>query len=288
MKKKIFALALATLAALSMAGCSKKPATPQELYLEFVGAYDAIAEATSIEFEQEVVLKDSSGLEIAEKNTIKKSDIDGNLDLSVEANGTVKGMSAGEQTSAAKYYYKDGYYYTDREGLKVKSEVAREDVLQITDTSYFIFEEDAVAEAVKENRTTTFTLDGEKAKTFLNEQLSFLQQLGLSDQMDYGAVTVVVEYEDNSTIKSYKLVVPMTYTGEAEGEGGSLDFSITMIVKQITGVTVDFPADLDSYMDETEMLNSIQSQMNSAATEPPAESNTAAPEESNADAAPAQ
>lgn len=278
MKKRLITFILAATMVVSFSACGTSGGTAgssanssngsldskSDLYLTYVGAYDAIAEATSIEFQQEVIDTDNDPggkVETISRRDIKKSNPDGkSLEFSVDSTSDVTGVSKDKKTIKESNFYKDGYLYINNDLGKIKEKTSPEDAEKLYEIGDYIFEENSIKDAVSSGLKTTFILDPKTAKTFLDSKAGISNVMKMAnDNYEFLDSTFEVNYEDNSTIKGFQLTIPYKYTDE--GKEGSGSISIALNIKQIDGVTIDFPKDLDSYTDETGKESEISSVM---------------------------
>lgn len=243
--KKILLMILAVTAALSFQGCGKE-ASAFEVYMQ---ASEAMKKVDSISMNTNTKMSISVNeekMDMTMSGTISeviKSETEIDMELDMQTN--VRG-----QNMPMKAYYKDGMYYVDAEGSKMKMEMPLDKMLAQTNSNLIEFPESSITnQSLKDvdgNKELTFTLDGSALKDVLDKQLSSLKNItGSLEDFNIGSINLKAVVDKDGNMKSCQLVFPLEMS--ANGQNMKMDCDIEMEIIQVGGVTINFPEDLDTY-----------------------------------------
>jgi hypothetical protein len=150
-------------------------------------------------------------------------------------------------------YFKDGFLYTETMGHKMKMEMPLEEAIsQQLSMKPIEFPATAIKnETVKDTKDggkkISFKLDGSAVDDLMD--MLDLDGLGISDDgsmdMKFNDFELSVTVDNNGDFKTLKMDFAIDIN--ANGEAMNIIYNITMNIVQIGGVTVNFPADLDTY-----------------------------------------
>ena len=277
MKKKLMVLMIAiTMLVSALGGCAQQtdvPAevvterpteqptpepTPKPMYERYIQAYAAVNDAESVSMKMDMKMDmnaDGQSISIPIKANIKQiqkseTDIEMDMDMTMDFMG---------QSMTVKMYYKDGFTYTNALGQKSKTRTPVEQMTGQTGLNYFDLPETAVTgqeiKDVEGGKEISFTLDVAAMKDILDDALNnaFNSMDGSSDAALSGADISLSNIKTTAVIDNKDQLKSMNMTFAAKisvmGESADVRYDITISDIQIGGVTIDFPADLDTYMD---------------------------------------
>lgn len=275
MKKKLFAVSMILILALSIVGCGSKDSgdsksdekqTPYEFYQEVSENSKNIKDAaftgtTSVKMGE----SDAMNMNFNAK-LVQRSETDADLEMKFDMNGM--GMEQEGYTA----YFTDGYLYSNASGQKIKTQMDVEDALkmanntQLDDFDEAIFK-NAVLTTEGEDTTIEFTVTKEQTDEIMKQAMSasgassasdsaaMLSQL--SEMVKLGDMKIKMTADKDNMPKYMEMRIPMTIesdeSSESDGETGmNMDCVVTMEYQSInTGLTIDFPDDLDQYQEAT-------------------------------------
>ncbi|MCL2422056.1 MAG: copper amine oxidase N-terminal domain-containing protein [Defluviitaleaceae bacterium] len=168
------------------------------------------------------------------------------IDMKMESTTTVEG-----ETFQTVTYFRDGVYYVDILGEQFRMPMPLEDLMG--QTGLVEFPEHAVIAqdtAVVGGRTQlSFTISGTAMEDFISSMMGEMFNLlgldGLNMQLSNMDITAVLD-EDGTM---HNMRSTMTLTMAFEGISISMAMDMLTEVVQIGGVTIDFPANLDDFVD---------------------------------------
>ena len=228
-------------------GCSQQ--------LDARAIYDAASEKSSqltemaMSTSTDMTMKqgeDSLGMTMDMNMRIKGMNTD-SMEYIAEGSSTTLG-----QTIDMTMYYKDGYYYIDTAGQKIKCamdvEAMTEQILQSTESSGVNSDylTEITAEKDGENTLLTFTADASQMSQYVQDALSGMGSMGLGDisyDIKEASGQAVVNADGYFASTDMKMVIDMT----ANGETISVDMD-TSVSYENPGQTVEITApDLEGY-----------------------------------------
>ena len=167
-------------------------------------------------------------------------------------------VAEGEQSSvsqAVSYYYADGVYYMDLGDQKVKMDMSFEDALaQMGDLANMA--ESGTSEPIclidsitTSGNSMTVTYSAAGMSNLVDEVLASMgmdeQTAGVDFSMDDVASSVTIE---NGAVSATSMTAVINMN--VEGSAMTMNMSMDMVINETgDGVTVDVPADLDTYTD---------------------------------------
>ena len=182
--KKLFAVAMSTLLAVSVSGCTQK--TPQQIY-------EAAIEKNQSLKDQDISMQMSMGMDLGEES--------GSVNITMDVDNKI----TGNQTDDIKYlmegkmemlgmeipitaFYTDGYYYTETLGQKIKYAMDLEDIAKQASSIEKLPQSEYLSEITAEKDGTdthlTFTMDGERLSDFVKELLKDSALSGLMNGVE--------------------------------------------------------------------------------------------------------
>jgi hypothetical protein len=169
-------------------------------------------------------------------------------------------------------YFRDGVMYMDMQmlgmGMKVKMEMPLEEMLaQLESNGALDFPEEAIIDAsITETDNGTiisFTLSG----SFMNDMMDSItggmfEMMGLDTaamSLNIGDVGYIAVLDSDNMLVTMDMTMSMEM--EINGVPSNMDMTTSMTIVQIGGVEIDFPADLDEYMDYGEYMTMLMGGM---------------------------
>ncbi|MCL2337887.1 MAG: copper amine oxidase N-terminal domain-containing protein [Firmicutes bacterium] len=148
---------------------------------------------------------------------------------------------------AAKEYYKDGYLYVDAQDKKMKLAISNEDVIKQSDQVMLNLPENMIKDQSVNGNTISLTIDKAAVKDSSGQIIDqIVTSLGKSAKVDINftdiSITATLDNNQLSTVNT-------KYSAEITANGKTITVNIdtTMKITQVGNVTIEFPADLDSY-----------------------------------------
>ena len=284
--KKLSAVLLAMLLVLSMAACDSAP--KQDAFDIYEQVIAKNAEITSLEATMTAAINMVSAsdpenpMDLTMEGSVQqviRTETD--FDLAVEATLGMMGQSVG-----MKMYFKDGYMYQDMMGMKMKTAAPIEEMMEqmsMLDVNNFKFSREDVKEMstakVEDGTEIKLTFDGERMNTLITE---LLDEAGMADLLGSTSMTIsdiqytmVVDADMNAKV----MHIVFDATVAAEGEVVTMSADITLEISAMNTLeAVEFPADLDTYIDMDESMAELEGFTGEAtpAEEAPAEEGEAA------------
>lgn len=244
--KKVIALLIIVVLTFTLASCANEEA--YDLYLK---ANESLDGAESL-YASTTTIMDMSYLDESismEMTGIIKEIVKSETDIEMEM---VSELIMDGETMSFTAYFLDGYYYFDMYGEKYKTEMSIEDMLEQTDTVVIDFPKEAIkAEAVEKidgGKELVFTLDSSALQDQLDKQVAGL--VGFDISIAYGDVSMSMILDKSGQVKSISM--SFGFDMESEGETIHTQAEVIMDIIQLGGVTIDYPADLDSYVELTQ------------------------------------
>ncbi|MDL2219855.1 hypothetical protein LJC04_05965 [Ruminococcaceae bacterium OttesenSCG-928-O06] len=246
--KKTVSLLLIVLMALCFVACGGEEAkTPYQLYVD---ANQKMTDAGSFAADAHMLISMSMMGQTMdmEMDTTIKTITRSETDIDMEMLMT---MSYAGMTIDTTAYYTDGYMYALAMGQKQKQKMDAADMA--SQGSYNIdFTESAVKESsvtdVDGGKLLSFVLDGSVMNDLMAQQMA---GTGGGDDVDVTIEDVPMEVTIDGDGNLKNLVMDFTMVVTSQGLSIDCTVSMTMDAIQVGGVTIDFPADLDTYPEVT-------------------------------------
>lgn len=245
-----------------------------ELYREYLKAASADADATktsmSIAMNMNMkmagvdFLSGSIKLDTAMDFNMDKMDsskmaMKGTVDMAIDPTLAAEmGMTAEEAKvkSAIEYYYTDGYYYMNMEGLKVKMPLSFEEVMgQMTNLTSSTSEPICLLKDISKSGSTYTLVYAGSAMTGMTEQIMGMMDTTTGVTGSAEAVadialkdTTLSVTVQNGHMTGMKTKIDMETTVEDQTMSLVMDMNVTN-VKFGNNVTVTLPSDLSSYQE---------------------------------------
>jgi hypothetical protein len=222
-----------------------------DAYKVFAAATEAMSNADAISYDLDLDINMVlSGSDYGTKmvGSMTQTKTDGNYELYANLDVEMLGTSL-----AMEEWYKDGYMYISMSGYNYKQAMSLEDYMKsMQGSSVQTFPESSIKdyskESVSEGTKYTFTVDGAAMKEMVWSNMEAnAETLGLTEAdlgMSDATISVVV---DGNDLISYSMLV--SYKMTISGEEVTADMDLTVSNITIGGVTVTFPADMDSYQE---------------------------------------
>lgn len=246
--KKICAVLLAALMVFALAACNA-PETLRTVYQIYTRANEAMKSVDSLLMDISVDMRmevmgqsmDVTMTGTAAEVIRSETDIDMRMEMSTSVFGQELGITA---------YFKDGVYYMDSMGQKVKMAMSVADMMKQSNTEAFMFPESAVKESSVTDKDggkeISFSLDGAALDDMLMQQMAGMDALlDLGADLSIGDVSLRAVVDKDERLQS--MVLAYTLEMGIEGQTANADCRISLTVVQYGGVTVEFPDDLDTY-----------------------------------------
>ena len=246
--KRIFAVLMSTALVLSLAACGQSAKTPEEIYDEAILKSQSL-DALDGDMEMAMTM-DMGGMSLGMKMgadiQLKKiSDSEAELAMVMSTN------ILGEEVIVEEYF-KDGYLYmNDGSGFKLEalfdySEVAGQATLN-TATSRDFMDKLEMTEDKDGNYVFNYTIAPDKMNEYLDNALDGMDELmGEDGSFTIGEMggTCVIDKDYNVLSDKVHMVMDMS----VEGQTVSMSVDVSLVYNAVgDAVTVEFPADLDSY-----------------------------------------
>jgi hypothetical protein len=259
MKKRfsvVTSIILCLVLALSLVACGSASSSddPYELYN---AAAKKLEEPSAMSMTMSMKTTSTIG-----KDTIDET-VDGDIALvynkdrtSVDFSMNLKVGTDGEATEMVAYY-KEGFLYSEYSGLKFKTETPMSEAMAgIGESQVETFSEDAViekkSEKVSGGTKVIFKIKGDSLKDLAQESLDALANYAADVTYEDATISAVIDKKGN--IISYDADLKYAVTSEDMTGNFTVKMSLSDIV--IKGVKVEFPKDLDSYIDMSEYTGS--------------------------------
>jgi hypothetical protein len=247
------ALAIGFAAMLTLSGCGAPGGDIDADYQLYEAASAAMNEAVSIEMDMNTTMNMKSGEEGSDFGfkmegnikTIKKSD----TEFEMEMRQTTDMLGASSETVT---YFKDGYMYIEMDGERIKMELPMEDALAQANNSAMVFDQSAIQKSSSKDtdggKEIVFTVSGDALKDYI-EQGTAGALAGLNEGVDinYGDSIITAVIDKDINMVSLSLSMSFDIAAVEEGESVTTEITIDMFNISTDNITIDFPADLDSY-----------------------------------------
>lgn len=253
MKKISIILCIAMAIIMSFAGCFANTAPKNEPYELYTAVNEAMSDVKSAEMNISADMKIKMGeesLDLAMTGNVKQV-FHSETDLDVEMNTNMKLFG---QNINSVFYYNDGYYYNNSMGQKIKTPMDIETLLKQLNTQNLQFGEDAIKngsiEETADGKKLSFTLDGNALSDMVKSSMgAYLGDLSDANQGDitFGDVEYTITVDKNNLMKNSTMLLSMNMN--IDGTPATLDMNMKTDVVALSDVTVNFPDDLDTYVE---------------------------------------
>jgi hypothetical protein len=181
------------------------------------------------------------------KNMANSENLQMSLDLQMNLLG---------QDLPVRAWYRDGYYYFDTMGMKLKQAMSGEEALGQNNLKMLTFTENAIREqsfsdTADGGKELYFVLDGAEMSALAKDSLtgtaqnSGIDPNSLNIEMDDVTVTVILDKNDDLAECTYAFTA--TVFGGGAGEAMTMTCHTAMADIHFGNVSILFPDDLDSY-----------------------------------------
>ena len=258
--RKVFPLLLVLIMALSITACGgdssdkgNKEQSGEQTALELYNAAnkqlegsDSYSAAMDTKMSMDVA---GQKMDVTMVADMKQQNMGDNPKLEMDMATTSMG-----QEMEMKAYYKDGYYYMDSNGQKIKMKMDVADVMKQMGSASLEIGKDAVKEQSvtdgQDGKELNMTLDGQKIMDQASGLMAGLDQYSaMADEMKMGDMSLNAVVGEDGNLKSTDIDFSITMT--IQKQETTMDAKVTMDIEKIGGIKVEFPDDLDSYK-ETE------------------------------------
>ena len=255
--KKITAILICSVLLVGLlSGCGATAGTSsKEAYDLYQNMSKAMADIKSLDMDMsakvDITMSGSTINTVTTGNikTVNNSDTDVNMamNLTTSAMGTDTPILA---------YYTNGIFYMNTSGMKYKMPLSVEDAKkQAGIASTLEFPESAIKDCkvtdVDGGKKINLTLDGSAISSLANQALTSMQALSpdvtASDLTISDVTCEAVIDTSNNMLKSYDMVCSISTTVQNNAIAMNMDTSMT--INSYNDVTIDLPADLDTYAD---------------------------------------
>lgn len=258
--KKILSLLIAVLlCAAIFTGCATKPAAqdPYELYV-LATKNSSVENITSLEAKMTMNMKMVMGEEVVDTDVVVDvqalivSETD--MQMAMSMNMEIPEMGAVPLTM----YYKEGFAYTEMMGMKMKTAMPIDQMMQsqnlnLTSSDDILAKEDIKEATITETEKGTLINLTISDKAMMNQiaaggASSMIDSLGEDASFEIGEVKMGLLIDKDNKIVEQTMVFSMTMT--VEGETVNVDYDMTMGEMKYNTITeIAFPEDLDTYME---------------------------------------
>ena len=250
MKKFLFVLT-AVVMIFSIAACGESDASVYELYKK---AADATNAADSFEADASLKMLIKSGGQTVDQSidmAMKLVKNGESMDMQMSMSGA---MFANQ---SVEMFIKDNNVYMQMQGMKLKLSGSEQYMSLGTTAQPVQFPESAIKEKqiedVSEGKKINLVIDGKVLSETLFEQVgSTIEGSGLTENdINVGDVKIEAVIGNDDLMKSIKMSFEMSMS--LLGQNASIEYEISLDYKQIGNVTIEFPTDLDTYTEMTDL-----------------------------------
>jgi len=270
--KKLASLLLSALMILSLAACgvdAKKDQTAYELY---ESATEKLNNAKSMSSDVDMEIAMTAMDETMKISTTGKlqqvmiSDTEFEMAMDLHQESDLL-----DESNDFSSYYKDGTMYMDMDIMKFKMDMPMDEYMEQaagSNTDILEFPETAISEYDIEEleddaRKLSFTLIGSELNAILDEMLDgsmsqFFESMGADlEEVNYDfndvSIAMVIDKDDN--IKTYTMLYGFAMDIDDETIDVAVDMSMDIL--GIDDVVIDFPEDLDTYVDMSDAFGGL-------------------------------
>lgn len=253
MKRIALLLVIVLLATFALSGCTGAGKDAYDLY---TAMSSKLAAAKSLDMDLSGTMAIGAGGQKQDlnlsgniKEVIKSKD---DIDMAMEMKTSVLSMDIN-----VKEYYTNGVLYMDALGKKSKMDMDLSTVKAQSNADILNFERDAVKSStvsdVSGGKKITFTLDSKSLTSYLDKLMNSVKSsLGVDmskAKITFGDVICDATVDGDNMLKSYHMKFTMNM--DISGQSMTMDYDATISVKSAGGVTITFPADLDTYTEQS-------------------------------------
>lgn len=259
--KKILAVLTAMLMVCAMAGCggddskggnNNQQAEGPSAYELYTAASEKMNDLDAAEYNMNIDMNiNADGQDMAmtmggNMKQVKTGEGDADFDLAFAMNMDMSAMGAGAMD--VNMYYTNGYLYYDMGELgQMKAAMDIETAeAQMNTEGMADLEESWIKDSSVDGNNIHLVVDGSKMTEYAGIASGSLAGLG-EDAMNIGDVTIDMTIDADGMPTTYKMAMPITVN--AEGQTMTMDMDMTMDVVATSGVTIDFPEGMDSWME---------------------------------------
>jgi hypothetical protein len=274
--KKLAALVCVLLMIFGLSACSgsdtntDKVLTDENPYELYKAANDKLAAADGIDTDMDMTIY--LNVDNPEDETVDVQD----YTVEINLNGNVKQVKLAENnyniaaglkisiplagfSSKFNLYYTDGYYYYNIPdiGLNCKMPMDVQNAIEEFNTNNINITEDMIKEAsvFEQNggRYICMKLDGTRTTELCN---AYLDSFGMSESLEgadisFGDPETTFTLDADGNMTAYSMSVGMAITADDSTLNLSIESSFDILTTE--GVVIDFPSDLDTYEDASEL-----------------------------------
>ena len=181
-------------------------------------------------------------------------------------------MTAEGETMNLTAYYKDGFFYMNMDGEKVKMAMDFDEMfamVEATDSTFIVSNNPSyllknLTKTTAGNLTTySYEISADISSALFDQVLTAslaemdeMAGLGATFSIDKSAISET--YNSDKTLKSINLEISFSMTMQAEGAVIPVSFNLNMTMdvnSMNSNLTITYPTDLDTYVDMEEALN---------------------------------
>lgn len=222
-----------------------------EAYAEMLKVNEKMENMQSMDIDMDMSVKiDTESISIS-GNTKQILEPEMQMELNMKMN------MLGEEIDTISYL-KDGYMYTSMQDLKYKTSVEFLDLEELkkqanTGLTDFTFDEDAIIDSsiktVNDGKEISFALNGEYVTDSTSKILGSLTDNIPLDSLEvsYGDFKYTIVSDNDSNMKSMSMVFDANMT--LDEQTMVLKYDISLNVNKLNDVVIDFPSDLDDYIE---------------------------------------
>jgi len=245
--KKVLCALLVVLMIFTLASCATD--TGRDIYQLYVRANEAMQGIDSLDMDMDMdmtIRADGEVMDMKIASNIRQV-IRSETDIDMAMNMKMSMMDMDINT---KMFYKDGVYYMEMMGMKMKMPMPIEEIMSQVNTEVIEFPESAIKDMeindVDDGVELSFTLDGAALGDELAKQMGSMEEmLGAVPSYTFGDVTLRTVIGKDDKFKSVSMA--FAFDMDMYGETVQADCVIDMDFIKFGGVIVDFPTDLDDY-----------------------------------------
>lgn len=261
--KKIMGLLCALVMVLALAGCGGDNGGGQQqantnngpsAYELYTQANEAINGLESVEYNIGIGMSmDVSGEKYdltmdGNMKQVKTGAADTDFDLAFNMNMDMSQLGAGSLDM--NMYYTNGYLYYDMGPIgqmKVAMDLATAEAQMQGSSGMADIDEKWIKDSAVDGNKIHLVVDGGQMTDYVANYAGSVAQNLEGGEVTMGDVVIDLTTDAAGMPVSYKMVMPMTVT--AEGETMTMDLNMIMDVVATENITIDFPADMDSWVE---------------------------------------
>ena len=266
MKKKMLGMLLVI--TMLLTACTSNPTeeTTEDVFAYYQIANELIEGLRTVEMRNELNIDIRIGedefsmpmINLVSANTISETEIEYAAAMIMPLDG---GNSDADLVTET--YYKDGYMYMNMYGDKIKAAVPVEDIAnEVLVSAALAFEREAIKSQSMvdsgDGKEITMTLDSDMmAETLAGITESLRGQIDMFGLMEftYSDINLSLVTDGDGRMKTFSFEFDMSFV--MDGEDGRATFRTVNEILATENVTVDFPLDLDTYIDIASLSSEI-------------------------------